>query len=187
MTDPHHGYNSPEFDEAGDIHAHGGQSQFPSPPKKPIAGAYERHDYAPRGKFGPREAGSTAAFATIMAGPIAFAAMRIEQHAEALGQSPEQAMGFAGGVFASSFAMAIVWKIVASLLRNFGESMVRNIAAWVWMSLGSALWSMATGWLPWKQDKPPIWDRIKPTPDPAPEPNRPIIDWINNRRKRRNQ
>lgn len=183
MTDPHHGYDQPGHSEEGDVH-----SQFPSPTNRSfkIEGAYERQDYAPRWKFGPREAGSTAAFSAVIAGPLAFAAMRLEQHAEALGQSPEQAVGFAGGVFASTFFTAILFKVAASLLRNFGESLIRNLGAWLWMTLGSALWSTLTGWLPWKRNEPPIWDRIKPEPTP-PKPNRPIIDWINNRRKRRDQ
>lgn len=168
MTDPHHGYDRPELSEAGSIHDlnRPTQSQFPRRRPSGFDGGYCESDYTPRGRFGPREAGDTLAFSAMMAGPLGYVAMVLEQHAERMGASPEQAIGLAGSTFATSFLVTLGLKIASGFVRNYGESLIREAGAWLWLHVVIAI-KQAIGEL--------IFPRRHRKPDPVVPDERPLL------------
>lgn len=172
MTDPHHGYDQPQLTEAGSVHdvARPG-SQFPRRPSG-FNGGYCESDYMPRGRFGPKEAGDTFAFSAMMAGPLAYVSLVLEQHAERMGATPEQAMGLAGSTFATSFLVTLGLKFASGFVRNYGESLIREIGAWLWLHVVIAA-------------KKTVSDVIFPRRDREPEPSSPEVRPVSFPRLRR--
>ena len=187
MTDPHHSRDSDEFDgrKWANEFAHGYEdgstpSQFPEPSNRQIKGSYQQHEFAPRGEFGPREAGSTLAFSAAIQPAIVYAAYQIEQLAEA--QSPEMgavgAIGVFGAAWGSQFFLAIASKIAAGFLRNFGESLIRDVGAWLWAHVLQAAWdTFADAAFPWR------WRTVPTVPEPVAPKRRPLRDWWERRRQ----
>lgn len=123
------------------------------PPK--IRGAYERADYAPGRKFGPREAGSVvddAAWTALVIAPIAYEIEMLAQRAD-IGLPPGVA-GFASGF--GAFVMKVILKIIANYLRRNGASLLRDLGAW--------LYERIVEWLGWDSspdpDKPGLFKRF---------------------------
>lgn len=168
MTDPQHGDSGQPT-----------QSQFPRRHPSGFNGGYCESDYTPRGRFGPREAGDTLAFSAMMAGPLAYVAMVLEQHAERMGASPQQAIGLAGSTFATSFLVTIGLKIASGFVRNYGESLIREVGAWLWLHVVQAI----------KQAiRELIFPRRNPRPDPVVPDERPALfprlrRWLDSKTK----
>lgn len=169
--DPNTGHDDPRNDELGDIHSQfgtGTASQFPKR-WKPIRGSYVDANYAPPGKYGAREFGSTVAFGAAIQPAIIWASYQIEQMAEASNPNVNGLATF-GAAYASTFVTAIVMKILAGFLRNFGESLIRDLAAWLWINALRATWytitDLFTGWIPWNRSRPfrPQPNNIAPRP-----------------------
>lgn len=158
------------------------RSQFPRPP---VRGSYRECDYAPRGQFGPREFGSTLAFSAAIQPAVIWASYQIERMAE---QSDPTVNGVAvfGAAYGSTFLGSLFLKIAAGFLRNFGESVIRDLGAWLWINVLKALWStfvdVCFGWLPGRTKK--RWDDLIPDvhPDETKPPYQPVRDWWRNRR-----
>lgn len=115
-----------------------------TPPK--IRGTYGQYDYAPRGGFGPREAGSVlddAAMSAIIIAPLAF---EIEQLAQKAGVGTAPGMlGIASGVLA--FITKVFLKVIANYLRRNGASWLRDLGAWLWVTIGQ--------WFGWDKEQEP--------------------------------
>lgn len=143
-----------------------------TPPK--IRGTYGQYDYAPRGSFGPREAGSVlddAAMTALIIAPLAFEIEQLAQKAD-VGASPGL-IGLGSGVLA--FVMKVALKIVANYLRRNGASWLRDFGAWLWVLVGQ--------WFGWteKQDEETTEEEDKPGVFKR------LFGWRKGRRWRRTQ
>lgn len=140
-----------------------------SPPSRPIKGTYTAHGYAPYKRFGPREAGSVFEDAALSAIWIPLVAVELEmlaQRAE-MGSTPGLVGGLSG---VGIFALRIGLKALANYLRRNGESLFRDIGAWLWLWIES--------WFGW--NKPPGPPR--PPAPPRPGIFQRLFGW---RRRRR--
>jgi hypothetical protein len=156
------------------------------PPKR-VKGAYNHAPSTGVGGFGPREAGSTLATLGMLQPVMLATSFTIEQYAE---QANPASSGLA--VFGVSYLLQLCvtlgLKIIANLLRNFGASVVRDIGAWLWYhiatAIGVSLWDWITGWRP-RRRRPAGPDDRKPSPSPDDRKKRPILDWLFPRRRSR--
>lgn len=166
-------------------------SQFPEPktkPRKPpVKHTYIDADYSPWMKLNERDAASIASN-TATATPIFAIASAVESLA--VNFDPAATFGAAGvGSFTLTFlttwllqtACYAVLKTVACLLRNKGESLFRDITAWLWKWVIAQAWRAFVdsffGWMPRRRRV--IKPRIVPTPtDDVRVPRKRIIDRI---------
>lgn len=176
--EPHH-YSEHESDSDRPA----GRSQFPRR-WEPVKGAYNRAEYTERGKFGARDFGSVVATTAAMQ-PFIFG---LEAYARAM--EPDL-YGAGAGVFTASFAMRWFWqtagvaalKVASSFLRNYGESLLRDLAAWLWTNALRASWYTVSdllfrGWSP-------FGGRNRPSPPLPGPPNDTSPSWIDRWRNRR--
>ena len=185
--EPHHGRNEHQFDEAGDPHDVSIRSQFPRR-WAPIAGAYRRASYSRWGRFNERDFASVAATTAAMQPFI----LGIEAYANAIQPDLYGATtyGFVSGAGSATFffrwltqttAVAAL-KALACFLRNYGESLFRDLAVWLWVNAIRASWftfgDYFLYWLPWwRRDTRPWWSITDPAPIPW---------WRRWRKRRRN-
>ncbi|MEM1225977.1 MAG: hypothetical protein AAGJ40_09770 [Planctomycetota bacterium] len=165
-------------------------SQFPQR-WSPIKGSYTGSDYTPRGRFGAREAGSTLAFSAAIQPAIIYASYQIEQMAEAANPSMDSygAIGVFGAAWGGQFIVALIFKVLAGFVRNFGESLIRDLGSWFWSHMLHAMWGTFVdtffGWLPWRRRRPnPIWDHEDRQPIDDEPRRQPVRDWWRKRRER---
>lgn len=139
----------------------------------PIRGSYEQYDYAPRGSFGPREAGSVLDDAAMSAIIIAPLAMEIEQLAQKadVGMAPG-VLGLGSGILA--FVLKVTLKIVANYLRRNGASWLRDLGAWLWVTIGQ--------WFGWTEQQDASDDE-----EEQPSVIKKLFGWRKSRRWRRMQ
>ena len=172
--DPHHGRHESQFDEEGDVHDLPTSSQFPSR-WQPIAGGYRRADYSRRGRFNERDFASVAATTAAMQPFI----LGIEAYANAI--MPDlygSAAGFGSAAFVGRWLTQTVavaaLKAFGCFLRNYGDSLLRDLAVWLWINAIRASWytfgDYFLSWLPWWRRDTGPW---RPIPTPAP----PRVPW----------
>jgi hypothetical protein len=170
-------------------------SQFPGGPKRrkpPVKGSYIDSDYSPWMKLNERDAASIATN-TATATPIFAVASAVESLA--LNFDPSSSFGAAGvASFSTSFLLTwffqtvcfAILKTIACLLRDRGESVFRDVSAWVWKWIIATAWQSFTdtffGWLPFRRRERII--PVRPVdPDGEPTPRKRIIDRIIPRRR----
>ena len=115
-------------------------------PPRHVRGTYDEFDYAPRGRIGPREAGSIAANTAMVQPMIMATSYEIERFAHQA--MPNLAPGVAG---ISSWALQTVFfmalKVLANLLRNNGTSLFRDLFAYLWWWFLSWIKAWLVSWL----------------------------------------
>lgn len=141
------------------------------PPR--IRGTYGQYDYAPRGGFGPREAGSVlddAAMSAMIIAPLAFEIEQLAQKAN-IGTAPGL-LGLGSGVLA--FVLKVALKVIANYLRRNGASWLRDLGAWLWVAIGQ--------WFGWTEQQ-------DATDDGEEQPGviKKLFGWRKGRRWRRTQ
>ena len=112
------------------------ESQFPNR-WRPLRGSYKRSEFRKRGRFGPREAGSTLAFSAAIQPAITMVRLALEQMAEKA--NPQMGtMGAAqvlSGAYFGQFAICLFFKVLCGFFRNYGESWIRDVGAWAWTKI----------------------------------------------------
>jgi hypothetical protein len=183
-----------EYDDedqvTGDEPSEDSEFRWGATPKK-VKGAYHRAPFAPAGSFGPREAGSTLATAMMLQPVMLATSYTIEQYAEQANPATS-GMAVFGVSYLLQLCVTLGLKIVANLLRNFGASVARDVGAWLWFhvttAIGVSLWDSITGWLPGRRRRRPINPDRDRDSNPSPTPDngrrRPIIDWLFPRRRK---
>lgn len=158
------------------------QPLWGTPKRRRVRGSYEAADYAPRGKFGPREAGSVFENTVIVSG-VSAVAMAVDQLATSY--TPGLPSGMAG--VSTWLLQVVIWvacKAWASTFRSYGASLLRDLGAWIWDQLLSGFWSGL------KDSLRSLWPfgrrrrRIRPDLEQKRERRRPIIDRLFPRRRR---
>ena len=157
--------------------------QEPQPKKlwgvPPIRGTYQEQEYAPAGRFGPREAGSVFANVALLQPVMAVTSFEIEKLAQQA--HPGIPTGFAfSSAWLSQVLVTIFLKVFANMLRNFGASFARDFGAWLWQRILVSTFSAVFGWmLPWnwgsRNEPQPDNDGWFPRPD---EPRRRRRRWL---------
>ena len=148
---------------------------------QPIAGGYRRADYSRRGRFNERDFASVAATTAAMQPFI----LGIEAYANAI--MPDlygSAAGFGSAAFVGRWLTQTVavaaLKAFGCFLRNYGDSLLRDLAVWLWINAIRASWytfgDYFLGWLPWWRRDTRPW---RPIPTPAP----PRVPWWRRWRK----
>ncbi len=168
-------------------------SQFPNsrPPRRkpPIRGSYIDSDYSPWMRLNERDVASIASN-TATATPVLAVASAVESLAFSF--DPSASFGaFGAASFSTSFFVTwlfqtvcfAILKTVACLLRNRGESFIRDVLTWIWKWVIAEAWQSFTdtffGWLPFRRDR-----IIRPSaPDETPSQRKKIIDRIIPRRR----
>lgn len=151
--------------------------------KPPRRGMYERCDYSGPGRFGPREAGSTFATSMLIQPVILSTSAVLESYATQADPSTSGVAVFTAAYFLQ-LATVIGFKVLANLLRNYGTSWARDFGAWLWEILAGwfrgKVWQELTGWIPGRERRQKRRERRK-------NGERPILDWLFPRRRRRNR
>lgn len=169
--------------------------QFPSrdgrPAKHPVRNAYNAAEPSPFLRFNERDAASVAA-TTVAAQPALVFASALE------GLAGTMSGQFASSVPTFSMAFMLTWllqttavalfKIVACLLRNRGESLFRDIFAWLWLIVFQTGWEAFKDFFFFWRRRPRRRRRpfapVFPDPRPAPgrQRRRPVRDALRRRR-----
>jgi hypothetical protein len=173
-------------------------SQFPSDPSKPkpkkppVKHTYIDADYSPWLNLNERDAASIASN-TATAAPVLAVASAVESLA--FNFDPALSLGAVGfGSLTTTFLLTwlvqtigfALLKTIACLLRNRGESLFRDVSAWVWKWIIAQAWQSFResffGWWPVRRER--VIKPVRPVrPDVAPEPRKRIIDRIIPRRR----
>lgn len=152
-------------------------SQFPKR-WEPIKGSYLREDYSRRGSFNGRDfasvAATTAAMQPFILGMEAYA---MAMQPQVYGAGPEAfTASFVGGWLLKTLAVSAL-KTGSCFLRNYGDSLLRDVATWLWINAMRASWytfrDMFLQWIPFFRNKDPQpgpWNPFPPTPHPQPQP-----------------
>jgi hypothetical protein len=171
-------------------------SQFPGNSKRrkpPVRGSYIDSDYSPWMHLNERDAASIASN-TATATPIFAVASAVESLAY---MTDPGSMLSSGGVATFSMSFVVTWllqtvcfavlKTVACLLRNRGESLFRDVTAWLWKWVIAQAWQSFTdtffGWLPFRRRERLIPIRPVPPDGDDAKPRKRIIDRIIPRRR----
>lgn len=105
------------------------RSQFPNP-WRPLEGSYERSHDSRRWRFSGRDAGDSAAFAAVIQPVVMSAVAWLEWKANQNGGGLNA--GEAGAAYMSIFSLAMVCKVAARVLKQYGTSMIHDVGAWIW-------------------------------------------------------
>lgn len=155
-----------------------GSGLWGKPPRRRVRGSYEASDYAPRGQFGPREAGSVASNTLLFSGVTAIS-WQMENLAEQY--APGIPTGMAGiGSWGAQIAIYLILKTLVSVVRQHGHSLVRDVTAWIWSQIFAGMWDgfkrHIASWLPfgrWRRRRRPWIDPDAPDEDEdQPRPRR---------------
>ncbi len=175
-------------------------AQFPSPDgtpaRHPVRHSYADADPSPLGRFNGRDAASVAAN-TVAAQPAIIVASTLAANLDSLAGSVGGAMLSGAPSMTASFvttwlvatAVQAIFKAIAAVLRNYGESMFRDFIAWLWK------WAIIAAWDAFKSQfffwrRPRRESRRRPWPvfpEPNPRPGtrrRPVRDAIRRVRNR---
>jgi hypothetical protein len=111
------------------------------PSRPPMNAAWRNSSFAPAGRFGPREAASVGENLTLIQAVVVPTSLGLELLADHLLPNP-----YTGLVFGASLALQtgvfLVLKVLASVAANYGETLLRNVFAWMyewfwdWLPLG---------------------------------------------------
>jgi len=156
-----------------------------TPPPRRVDGAYSVYDYSVRGEFNPKDAGST--FAAGVHQMLIFpVAAGLEYYAQ---RSYTMPVGMAfTSAWLTQLIIALIFKVVANILRSRGESFIRDLGTWLWAQLSNLvyqyLWDKAFGWTRIFRRQRNSPDQPTPTPGPywpyppSPAPRRRVLDWV---------
>lgn len=163
-----------------------GRGLWGKPPRRRIRGSYEDYDYAPRGHFGPREAGSVASNTLLFSGVTAVS-YQIENLAAQY--TPGLPVGMAGvGSWFAQVVIYLVLKTIVSVIRQHGHSLVRDVTAWIWSQIFAGMWAglkrHIASWIPfgrWRRRRRRPWidPDVPDEEDSQPRPRRwRLRDWL---------
>lgn len=177
MTDPHHGYDIAPYDEEGSPHEMWGKPPESKARRRQWTGCYSEVGYSPRGKFGPREFGSTLALGVLVQPVVLATSATIELLADRAYPGISEGRVAIGSYF---FQMAVVMamKAFAGMLRSYGSSMIRDFGAWLWVRYLGPLAGKTKSLL-----APDVPDLDRLVPDGR-HPRRPVLDWLFPRRRK---
>ena len=150
----------------------GRPSLWGTPPRR---SPYREAGYSSRGSLNGRDVGSIGANFLQVHALIVPMAAAIEALADRSIPDASQGMFFTGAYLAQSLIF-LVCKVASAWLRNYGESLIRNLLAWAWdrlMSYVGGIWPFSR-----KARKERRQDRRK-------RRRRTLVDILTGRRRRR--
>lgn len=171
-------------------------SQFPKP-WRPIRGNYNRSYPSGRFEFNERDAGKVLATTLLFQPLVAATSGGLDEIAgvitpAAIGSPEELTSSVIWRWLWQTFAVAAM-QAGACFLRNYGDSLIRDLGSWLWQNALQAAWltfsELFLSWVPstwqiWRRDDSPDW-RDDEDDDAPPRRTSLWGRWKDRRRQRR--